>query len=80
MPRKFTTPEIDDALKIARETREVLLSGTTSVESSLLGFYTVAEILGEEDDLEWAKYELDSFPQKKTTQLQKEPLWLCSGS
>lgn len=59
MSRKFTTPEIDDALKIARETREILLQGTVSVESSLLGFYTVAEILGEHDDLDWAYKELN---------------------
>lgn len=62
MSRTFITPEIEDALKIARNTRENILNGSVSVENNLLGFYTVAEILGEKDDLNWAYFELNEYP------------------
>jgi len=71
MSRKYVTREIEDALNIARETRENILKGNISVENSLLGFYTVAEILGEDEDLEWAKYELGSFPESKLPSYRK---------
>lgn len=54
-------PEIDEALRIARNTRESLLVGSGKLESYLYGFFTVAQILGRAGDLEWARKELNGY-------------------
>jgi len=53
--------EIDEALRIARETRQSILDGNNKVQSSLRGFLTVAQILSRTDDLVWAKNELTGY-------------------
>lgn len=53
--------EIDEALRIARDTRNSVLSGKGILLSNLRGFLTVAQILGRKNDLEWVESELDGY-------------------
>ena len=55
------TAEIEEALNIARKTREDILNASVPLENSLLGFYTVVQILDKEDDLKWVTNELNGF-------------------
>ena len=50
--------EIEDALNIARATRENLTLKNGTLENCLLGFYTVAQILNKTDDMEWCENEI----------------------
>lgn len=60
-----SSTEIDEALKIARTTREKILFGNSSLTKDLLSFFTVAQILGRKDDLTWAENELEGYPADK---------------
>ena len=53
--------ELDQALEISRKTRTAILFGNNSLEKNLRGFYTVAQILGREKDMHWAKGELEGY-------------------
>ena len=55
------TTEIEEALGIARKTRRKLLFGKNSLEKNILSLYTVAQILGRDDDMQWAKSELSGY-------------------
>ena len=53
--------ELDQALEISRKTREAVLFGNNTIEKNLQGFYTVAQILGREKDMQWAQSELEGY-------------------
>ncbi len=53
--------EIEQALEIARKTRNEILFGKNTLEKNFHGFYTVAQILGRIDDMNWAKSELEGY-------------------
>ena len=53
--------ELDQALEISRKTREAVLFGNSTIEKSLHGFYTVAQILEREKDMHWAQSELEGY-------------------
>ena len=53
--------ELDQALEISIKTRDVILFGNSTIEKSLQGFYTVAQILGREKNMRWAKSELQGY-------------------
>lgn len=53
--------EIEQALEIARKTRDSILFGKESFEKNLHGVYTVAQILGRTDDLKWAESEITGY-------------------
>ena len=53
--------EIEEALEIACKTRREFLFGKNSLEKNILGLYTVAQILGRDDDMQWAKSELNGY-------------------
>ena len=53
--------EIEQALEIARKTRINLQSGKTALEQNIHGLYMVAQILGREEDREWAESELNGY-------------------
>ena len=55
------TTEIEEALDIARKTRREILFGKNSLEKNILGLYTAAQILGRDDDMQWAKSELNGY-------------------
>lgn len=55
------TTEIEEALGIARKTRRKLLFGKNSLEKNILSLYTIAQILGRDDDMRWAKSELNGY-------------------
>ena len=53
--------ELDQALEISIKTRNATLFGNNTIEKSLQGFYTVAQILGREENMHWAKNELQGY-------------------
>ena len=53
--------EIEQALEISRKTRQEILFGKNTLEKNLHGFYTVAQILGHEEEMSWAKNELSGY-------------------
>ena len=53
--------ELDQALEISIKTRDATLFGNSTIEKSLQGFYTVAQILGREKNMHWAKSELQGY-------------------
>lgn len=53
--------EIEQALEIARKTRNEILFGKNTLEKNFHGFYTVAQILGRENDMIWTKAELEGY-------------------
>jgi hypothetical protein len=53
--------EIEEALKIARNVRESILSAKGTIETQILGFETVAQILGRTTDLQWAQFEFHGY-------------------
>ena len=53
--------ELDQALEISIKTRNATLFGNSTIEKSLQGFYTVAQILGREKNMHWAKSELEGY-------------------
>lgn len=53
--------EIEQALEIARKTRTELTSGKMSLENGIYRLYTVAQILGRDEDKEWAESELMGY-------------------
>ncbi len=59
--KKLISTEITDALEIARETRKTVLKGDDNIESQLLGFYTVVQILQKNTDLIWVEHELMGY-------------------
>ena len=58
---KHMQTEVEQALAIARKMRDGILFKKSSLESSLTGFYTVAQILGREEDMVWAEHELQGY-------------------
>ena len=53
--------ELDQALEISLKTRNAILFGNSTIEKNLQGFYTVAQILGREKNMRWAKSELQGY-------------------
>ena len=53
--------ELDQALEISRKTRTAILFGNNPLEKNLQGFYTAAQILGREKDMDWAQSELEGY-------------------
>ena len=53
--------EIEQALEISRKTRQEILFGKNTLEKNLHGFYTVAQILGHEEEMHWAENELSGY-------------------
>jgi len=53
--------DLSEALQIARNTREVLLSGKIPMENVLLGFFTATQILKKSEEMDWVKRELYSY-------------------
>ena len=53
--------EVEQALEIARKTRQECLFGKNPLEKNLHGLYTIAQILGRGDDMEWASSELNGY-------------------
>ena len=62
--KKEIPTEIEEALRIARITRDSVLSGQSTLEIHLKGFFTVAQILGRTKDLEWIECELNGYEDK----------------
>lgn len=59
MPKLPT--EMEEALEIARKTRTELTSGKMSLENGICSLYAVAQLLGREEDTNWAWSELMGY-------------------
>lgn len=62
---KDTETEINQALEIARKVREKILFDKIELEKSMHGFFTIAQILNREEDLEWIQNELNGYRKKE---------------
>lgn len=56
---------IEEALKLAVSTRELLTIKNGALENCLLGFFSVAQTLGRKDDMNWVENEINGYPSDK---------------
>jgi len=52
---------LEDAIKIANDTRSAILSGQNSLTTNFLGFISVSQMMGRNNDLDWATKELNGY-------------------
>ncbi|MDP3780643.1 MAG: hypothetical protein Q8Q69_05590, partial [Nitrosopumilaceae archaeon] len=52
---------LDDALEIAKTLRNAILEDGGTIGSQFLSFYTISQILGKKENMEWAEIELDGY-------------------